>query len=185
MRETTHECRRPAAVVAPAPRVPERVRVLPGHPRLRTPNPLAMGLGEALGGTEYRVAGDPARYEVPEMTLEALVYHVKEQLGSRGGIRVVGDSGTVVRSVALLPGSTPITAMLQTLPSVDAVIAGEVREWESVEYARDVVASGARKGMILIGRIVSEEPGMGACASWLRTFVSEVPVRHIAAGDQR
>ena len=50
-------------------------------------------------------------------------------------------------------------------------------------YARDVVFSGAKKGLILVGRIVSEEPGMDACATWLKTVVPEVPVRHIAAGD--
>jgi hypothetical protein len=52
-----------------------------------------------------------------------------------------------------------------------------------VEYVRDVVFSGQRKGMILVGRVVSGEPGMAVCANWLRTFVTEVPVRHIAAGD--
>jgi hypothetical protein len=69
------------------------------------------------------------------------------------------------------------------LPSVDAIIAGEVREWETVEYVRDKVFAGARKGLILVGRVVSEEPGMNVCASWLKTFISEVPVQHISAGD--
>jgi hypothetical protein len=63
------------------------------------------------------------------------------------------------------------------------MVAGEVREWESVEYARDAVASGAKKALILVGRIVSEEPGMQVCAGWLKTLVPGVPVRHIAAGD--
>ena len=82
-----------------------------------------------------------------------------------------------------LPGSTPIQASLQTLPNVDAIVAGEVREWESVEYARDTVFAGRRKGLILVGRVVSEEPAMNVCASWLRTFVPEVAVRHVPAGD--
>ena len=63
------------------------------------------------------------------------------------------------------------------------VIAGEVREWESVEYVRDQVFSGSGKGLILVGRVVSEEPGMAVCADWLKTLVPEVPVRHISAGD--
>ena len=88
-----------------------------------------------------------------------------------------------MQTVALLPGSTPLAAALDTLPTVDVVVAGEVREWESVEYARDVVASGERKGLVLVGRIVSEEGGMSECARWLTTLVSEVPVRHIPAGD--
>ena len=32
------------------------------------------------------------------------------------------------------------------LPDVDAIVAGEVREWESVEYARDQVAAGEQEG---------------------------------------
>jgi hypothetical protein len=63
------------------------------------------------------------------------------------------------------------------------VVAGEVREWESVEYARDVVSSGQPKGLVLIGRVVSEDPGMALCAKWIATLVPEVPVRHISAGD--
>jgi hypothetical protein len=66
---------------------------------------------------------------------------------------------------------------------VDVIIGGEMREWESTEYVRDVVHSGGRKGLILVGRIVSEEAGMQACATWLESLVAGVPVRHIAAGD--
>jgi hypothetical protein len=66
---------------------------------------------------------------------------------------------------------------------VDLVIAGEVREWESVEYARDVVFSGQRKGLMLIGRVVSEDGGMRECARWLTPLVPEVRVRHVPAGD--
>jgi len=88
-----------------------------------------------------------------------------------------------VQRVGLLPGTTPIQAALKLLPNVDVIIAGEVREWESVEYVRDKVFGGEKKGLVLVGRVVSEEPGMSVCADWLKTFVSEVPVRHISAGD--
>jgi putative NIF3 family GTP cyclohydrolase 1 type 2 len=153
------------------------------HWRLRTPDPLAQGLGATLGWTKHQVSGNPARYDIPATTLDALASHVKKALDARGGLRVVGDPATKAQKIALLPGSTPITASLEALPGADVVIAGEVREWESAEYARDVVFSGAKKGFILVGRIVSEEPGMNACAAWLKTVVPEVPVRHIAAGD--
>jgi hypothetical protein len=95
----------------------------------------------------------------------------------------VGARETRVQRVALLPGSTPLAAALDALPAVDALVAGEVREWESVEYVRDVVASDRKKGLILVGRIASEEGGMRACAAWLGTVVPEVPVRHLASGD--
>ncbi len=116
------------------------------------------------------------------MSLETLAGHVKARLSSRGGVRVVGDRATRVQRVALLPGSTPLAAALDALPAVDVVVAGEVREWESVEYARDVAFSGHKKGLILVGRVVSEEGGMYACATWLGSLIP-VPVRHLAGSD--
>ena len=156
---------------------------LSDHWRQRQPDPHAQGIAAALRWSKYQSAGDPFRFEIPALTLNALASNVKSALRSRGGIRVIGDPRTVVQRVGLLPGTTPIQAALKMLPSVDVIVAGEVREWESVEYARDKVFSGENKGLILVGRIVSEEPGMEVCANWLKTFVSEVPIRHLSAGD--
>jgi hypothetical protein len=108
---------------------------------------------------------------------------VGKRLNGRGGIRVVGDPRTRVQTVGLLPGTTPIQASLRMLPAVDAIVAGEVREWESVEYARDTVTAGGKKGLILVGRILSEGPGMKVCAQWLRTIVPELAATWIPSGD--
>ena len=156
---------------------------LSDHWRQRRPDPLTQGLAAALRWTKYQAADDSQRFDVPRVGLDALASNVKSALRSRGGIRVVGDPQTSVTRVGLLPGTTPIQAALKLLPNVDAIVAGEVREWESVEYARDKVFAGEKKGLILVGRVVSEEPGMALCADWLKTFVPEVPIRHIAAGD--
>lgn len=153
------------------------------HWRMRQPDPLAQGLAAALGWTKFQSAGDPSHVAVPAVTLEALAADIKRRLRSRSGMRVVGDPKTRVQRVGLLPGTTPIRASLQMLPNVDVILAGEVREWESVEFARDMAFAGEKKGLVLLGRIVSEEPGMSICANWLRTFVPEAPVRHISAGD--
>lgn len=153
------------------------------HWRLRNPDPFVQGLADVLGWGRNPVPGEAPRFDIPPTTLATLATDVKRKLGARAGIRVVGDPAARVRRVALLPGSTPITASLAALPVADVVVAGEVREWESVEYARDVVASGQRKGLVLVGRVVSEDPGMYRAAQWIRTLVPEVPVRHIAVGD--
>ena len=153
------------------------------HWKLRRPDPLVQGLAAALGWTRYQSAADPSRIVVPPVALRALAANVKTGLRARGGVRVIGDPALSVRRIGLLPGTTPIQAALQMLPDVDVIVAGEVREWESVEYVRDQVFSGAGRGLILVGRVVSEEPGMAACADWLKTLVTEVPVRHISAGD--
>jgi putative NIF3 family GTP cyclohydrolase 1 type 2 len=153
------------------------------HWRQRIPDPFAIGLTDALGWSKYRAGDDPARVTLPPLTLNALASDLKKKLKTRGGIRVVGERELRVQKIGLLPGTTAIQDALSMLPDVDAIIAGEVREWESVEYVRDKVAAGEKKALILLGRVVSEEHGMNACAAWLRTIVPEVPTTWIPVGD--
>jgi putative NIF3 family GTP cyclohydrolase 1 type 2 len=98
-------------------------------------------------------------------------------------MRIVGDPKQRIHKVAFLPGSTPIQASIATLPGVDTIVAGEVREWETVEYVRDTVALGGKKSLILVGRVVSEDPGMQVCAQWLKKIVPEVTSIWVSAGD--
>ena len=153
------------------------------HWRRRTPDPAAQGLIDTLGWTQYRVNNDPQRVTVPALALERLVDHVKDRLNARGGMRIVGNRQSRVRRIGVLPGSVPIQTTLTLLPEVDVIIAGEIREWESSEYARDTVTAGLEKGLILIGRTLSEEPGMRLCAQWLQTVVPDVPCRWLPVGD--
>jgi putative NIF3 family GTP cyclohydrolase 1 type 2 len=151
--------------------------------RERKPNPFAIGLADASGWTKYRSPADPARLTIPPAKLDTVASDLKKKLKARGGIRVIGNPELQTQSIALLPGTSSIQAALGTLPSVDVIIAGEVREWESVEYARDKLAAGERKALILTGRVVSEDPGMNVCAEWLRTIVPELSTTWIPVGD--
>lgn len=151
------------------------------HWRMQKPDPFAIGFAKDLGWQNDKA--DPSRISVPAMPLEALVGHVKTRLGSRGGIRVIGDRKLQVKNMGFLSGSTAIQASLEALPHVDALVVGEVREWEAVEYVRDTVALGGKKALIYVGRVVSEEPGMQQCAAWLKTVLPEVPVTFRSAGD--
>ena len=153
------------------------------HWRLRTPDPFVQGLGNALGWSKFADPSNPKIYSIPETSLDTLVLHVKKSLNSQGGMRIVGNPKLRVRKVAFLPGSTPIQASVETLPSVDAIIAGEMREWESVEYVRDTADLGGRKSLALVGRIVSEGPGMHVCAQWLKTIVPEVTSTWVPVDD--
>ena len=153
------------------------------HWNQRKPDPRAQGLADAMGWTKYKASDDGLQYEVPAITLDALASQLKKTLGTRGGLRAIGDRATAVRRIGLLPGYTMIQASIAVLPQVDVIVAGEVQEWESATYAQDVVFAGIKKGFISIGRVVNEAPGMQVCADWLKTVVPEVPVRFIAAGD--
>jgi len=153
------------------------------HWRLRTPNPFTTGLMDALEWTKYRATGDPLTVTVPSITLDRPVEDVNRKLKARGGMRVVGQGRMRVRTIGFLPGSAPIQMTLNLLPQVDALIAGEIREWESSEYARDTVSEGLPRALILLGRTLSEDPGMRACAQWLETIVPDVRCRWMPAGD--
>jgi hypothetical protein len=46
-----------------------------------------------------------------------------------------------------------------------------------------MIAAGKRKGLVILGHVVSEQAGMKYCAEWLRGFVIEVPVKFVAAAE--
>jgi len=153
------------------------------HWRLRTPNPFTQGLIDALGWTKYRTADNPERVTVPALALDALVEDVRKKLNARGGMRTVGNRQLRVRRIGFLPGTVPIQTTLKVLPEVDALIAGEIREWESSEYARDMATEGRDTALILLGRSLSEDNGMSVCAQWMGTIIPEVRCRWLPAGD--
>lgn len=153
------------------------------HWNQRKPDPRAQGLAAAMGWAKRKSDDDALRYDVPDITLDALASQLKKALGTRGGIRAIGNRTMTVRTIGLLPGYTTIQASIAMLPSVDVIITGEVQEWESATYVQDVAFAGIRKGFISIGRVVNEACGMQVCADWLKTIVPEVPVGFISAGD--
>ena len=153
------------------------------HWRLRTPDPFAQGIVDALGWAKQPAGNVPGHVTIPAVTLETLVADVQAHLGIRGGMRIIGNPRTRLQTIAVLPGTVPIQAALSHLPKADAIIAGEIREWESSEYVRDAITAGRDKALVLVGRSVSEDPGMKVCAQWLGTIVPEAPVRWLPAGD--
>ena len=186
----------PAAAAAPTPSDPvyagknafiEKHKLvvfrLTQHWNQRKPDPRAKGLAATMGWTKYSASDDALGYEVPGVTLDVLASRLKKALGTRGGIRAIGDRTTTVRKIGLLPGYTMIEASIAMLPNVDVIVAGEVQEWESATYAQDVAFAGLKKGFISVGRVVNEAVGMQVCADWLTTIVPEVPVRFVSAGD--
>lgn len=151
------------------------------HLHARQPDLTAVGLAEALGWDKHVRKDDPRVYVLPPVRLRELAKDVEKRLQIHA-MRVIGDPEARVSRAALLQGTPPFHAST-VLPKVDVVVAGEQREWEGVEYAVDANTAGERKGMILIGHWVSEDQGMRVCADWLKTFISEVPVQWIPAGD--
>jgi putative NIF3 family GTP cyclohydrolase 1 type 2 len=151
------------------------------HQHARRPDMTATGLAEALGWSQRQSKEDPSVYVLSPVRLRDLAKDVERRLKLKA-IRVVGDPNARVSRAALLQGTPPFHAST-VVPKVDVVVAGEQREWEGVEYVADANTAGEKKGMIIIGHWVSEDEGMRVCADWLKTFISEVPVQWIPAGD--
>jgi hypothetical protein len=98
---------------------------------------------------------------------------------------VVGDPKMKVTKVGLSMGASGTEAHIAMLSrdDVEALLIGESPEWETIPYVRDAVTEGKRKALIVLGHVPSEEAGMDECARWLKTFVPEVPVEYIPAGE--
>ena len=72
----------------------------------------------------------------------------------------------------------PLTA------SVDVAVGGEAPEAGGhVEYLLDAGTLGQKKGVVLLGHMLSEDFGMREVAEWLRAFLKDVPIEWIPAGE--
>lgn len=150
------------------------------HWQGRVPDGLNQGMAALLG---WPMPKDGAVFAIPDTTLLALARHLADKLRDRT-MRVVGDPALPVRQVAMALGNAtqmPTIALLNG--AADVVMAGYSHEWEAVEYAQDMVASGQHKGMILIGEVPSAAPGMKACAEWIKTIIDTLPITYLAAGE--
>jgi putative NIF3 family GTP cyclohydrolase 1 type 2 len=152
------------------------------HWHARQPDAIYVALAQLLGWEKYSVDKSLMMYTLPRTTLEALARDMQTRLKTQA-LRVIGDPRAEVSKVALSPGAAGLRMQMQLMPKADVYVCGEATEWEGIEYARDTIASGEKKGMILAGHVVTEEPGMNLCAQWLHTLVPELPVEWIPAGD--
>lgn len=154
------------------------------HARGPSPDGILVGMISALGWKTYQDPRDPERFVLPETRLDTLAGAIQRRLGIRA-LRVVGKPDMNVTQIGFLSGASGREQQIAMLEkeNIEILVAGEAREWETVEYARDAAAEGRRKGLILLGHEASEEAGMQYCATWLKTFIPEVPIEFIKAGE--
>ncbi|MGD0094630.1 MAG: Nif3-like dinuclear metal center hexameric protein [Planctomycetota bacterium] len=154
------------------------------HWHRRQPDGITQGVARKLGWEKYLQPGAGAVFALPETTLRSLAGELKAKLRATV-VRVVGQPQMKVRRVGMLPGASGAAGQIALLQrdDVDVVLAGETPEWETVEYVRDAATAGKTKALILLGHANSEEPGMANCAEWLKSFIPEVPVAFVPAGD--
>jgi putative NIF3 family GTP cyclohydrolase 1 type 2 len=153
------------------------------HWNARQPNEAAKALAASLKWSGAEDAEAAQTYRIPETTLGGLVAQVRSRLPLRGGLRMVGQSAMRVRTVYLSPGTTSLASAVTSLQKADVILAGEPREWEAVPYALDTWSAERGKGLIAIGRVVSEGPSVQACAAWIRSILPDVRVDSISTAD--
>jgi putative NIF3 family GTP cyclohydrolase 1 type 2 len=148
------------------------------------PDGIATGMARELGWQKNADSENPRLFSFPATPLARFAKEIQTKLKIRT-MRVVGDPAlSVNRAIASwgyvseFPG-IPLLAR----PDIDVLIAGETREWELVEYAQDMISSGKKKALILLGHVVSEQAGMKYCAEWLKSFITEVPIEFVPAAE--
>jgi len=152
------------------------------HIHARKPDLIWVGLARALGWQDCETGPNQRKFAIPPTTLEALAVEVQHRMNARA-LRVVGDPKMKVSTVAVGMGY----GMPRLAPDIDVAMGGENPETgnplDDTEYALDAAALGLNKGQIILGHAVSEESGMEDCANWMRTFITEVPIQFIRAGE--
>jgi putative NIF3 family GTP cyclohydrolase 1 type 2 len=152
------------------------------HIHAHHPDLIWVGLARALGWTDRETGPNTRKFAIPPTTLGALAADIQGRMKTRA-LRVVGDPKVKVITVAVGMGY----GMPRLTPDIDVAIGGENPEtgnpFDDTEYALDAAVLGVNKGQIILGHAISEEPGMEDCANWLRTFVTEVPIQFVRAGE--
>ena len=124
----------------------------------------------------------PGVLEIPETTLGEFASQVKRLTGARA-LRCVGNPEAKVRKVLLGPGyATP-----RMIEEADVVIGGEQQEadggFDNVEYVADAATLGMNKGLIMLGHVISEQPGMEDLGEWMRGFLPDVRIEFVPADE--
>lgn len=149
------------------------------HAHALTPDPLVAGSARMLGITQYASPTEPRIYVVPETTLGALATDIVRRLKARA-VRVVGNPEMKLTRIMLGPGN----GVPALSPNFDVSIGGEIAEsGGNAEYVLDAAAEGQNKGVILLGHMMSEDWGMQEVATWLKTFLTDVPIEWMPAGE--
>jgi len=152
------------------------------HWHAHHPDGIATGMARELGWEKNADPQNPRQFTFAATPLSRFVKEIESKLKIRT-MRVVGNPELSVQRVAAnwgyisqFPGIPQFAR-----PEIDALIIGEGREWEVVEYAADAVSAGQKKALIVLGHVVSEQAGMKYCAEWLKPFLPEVPVEFVPA----
>jgi putative NIF3 family GTP cyclohydrolase 1 type 2 len=148
------------------------------------PEPMSDAEGKLLDWNRYLMPGSHGYYRVyklPRTPLKTVAAYLATKLNTRS-VRLVGDPNLMIETLA--HGSHGLEGNINGLEAADAVMIGEARDWDSMEYIRDLSASGQKKGAIVISHEASEEEGMKFFTQWFRSHFASVRAEFIPTTDR-
>lgn len=141
-------------------------------------------------------------FDIPEITLRDLIQQLIDTIGMNG-TRYIGDPDAKIHRIAIVAhlypenGFAPVkekdgyytdysTEIIRIMEEdgVEAIIPGEIIEWNVLSYIRDAVQFGKTKACINIGHFNFEALGARYAADWISGLVKQkVPIQYIYTGD--
>jgi putative NIF3 family GTP cyclohydrolase 1 type 2 len=148
------------------------------------PDGVLEGVLKKLEWTKYYNEATPFLLNIPDTPLGEIIQLTKRRLDIRT-LRYIGELDDACKSVLFIPGAAGgrvhINGMQQHNP--DLLICGELQEWETSEYIRDFRAMGKKRSLIVLGHVLSEEPGMEHLVQWLKPQFADLKISHVASGS--
>ena len=142
------------------------------------------GVLTKMGWEKYYDTEKPHLITLPSASFESIVRLVKNKLGIPH-VKVIGDMSQSCSRIVLAPGAAGGTRQIEAIQKEkpDVLICGELNEWETSEYIRDLRYMGLQTSLIVLGHIVSEEPGLEWLVKWLQPQIPGIHVTHIPSND--
>jgi putative NIF3 family GTP cyclohydrolase 1 type 2 len=144
------------------------------------PEPMTQGMEGLLGWKEAESGKRFYKFDQPRK-LRDVAEEVAVKLYTRS-VRILGDPELMISTVAR--GGHTLSGNIEALNEADVAIASEIREWESVEYMRDLIATGAKKGFVVLSHEAGEEEGMVVFTKWMKNVTPDIRTVFISTDDR-
>lgn len=148
------------------------------------PDGVYEGVLSNLGWKKYADSASPFRVTLPGSSLQSIIDLAKKSLQIEH-LRYIGDLSASCKKICLMVGAAGGSRQIPLINAEkpDLVMIGELVEWETLEYIRDLRSSGSGTSLIVMGHIASEEPGMEWLAGWLKPQLDNIPIHHLPSGS--
>jgi len=176
------------------------------HTHAHQPDGIFTGVIRYLGWEAYQIE-DPDRmkfvylFDLPRMTVRELNDHLMDKIGMRG-TRFIGNPDVFISRVAIVahlyPGafgeatekdgiySDYSTCLIRKMEEqgVQAIIPGEIIEWNLLSYIADAAMLGREVACLNIGHFNFEELGAKYARDWIDELCGgQLPIHYVHTGE--